>query len=278
MTARVFAGPGFSRASRWSPLLVLMAMTLAAPAFAANARLERVVLLPSVDRSSIVFELSAEPRHVLTRRISDSVIEFEAGPGVESVAPKLLKAPANVRFIDSVTVRVLPTAEGPVVRARIALSALAQAVVRSAGRRVYVDISAIPAPAPGVAPPAPIGQVATAARPPASSPRVTPEEAFRTAVRPSLDKLKEMGPFMTSAAASADPKVTSAILPSLLTLRSNLADLQPPEAARGSHTMVLNAVDRILRALAPEFSGDRTATVKQSVTTIEVVGGVLAGR
>jgi hypothetical protein len=255
----------------------LAVLTLAAPAFAANARLERVLLLPSVDRSSIVFELSAEPRHVSTRRISDSVVEFEAGPGVESIAPKLLKAPANVRFIDSVTVRVLPTAEGPIVRARIALSALAQAVVRSAGRRVYVDISAIPAPAPGVAPSIPTGQAARVARPAASPVRATPEEAFRTAVRPPLDKLKEMGPFMASAAASADPKVVSAILPSLLTLRSNLAALQPPDAARGSHTMVLNAVDRILRAMAPEFTGDRTAAVKQSVTTIEVVGGVLSG-
>ena len=196
---------------------------------------------------------------------------------VENVAPKLLKAPPNVRFIDSVTVGVMPTSEGPVVRARIALSALAQAVVRSAGRRVYVDFSAIAAPAPGVAPPVATSQAAATARPNASSARVTPEDAFRTAVRPALDKLKEMGPFMVSAAASADPKVTSALLPSLLTLRSNLAELQPPDAARGSHTMVLNAVDRILRALAPEFTGDRMTTVKQSVTTIEVVGGVLSG-
>ena len=267
--------------ARWAPLCGLMAMTLAVPAFAADARLERVVLLPSVDRSSIVFELTAEPRHVSMRRISDSVIEFEAGPGVDSVAPTLLKAPANVRFIDSVTVRVLPTAEGPMVRARITLSALAQAVVRSAGRRVYVDISGVTAPMPGVAPSTPTGQAASVARPtaPATAPagRVTPDEAFRAAVRPSLDKLNELGPFMTSAAASADPKVTTAILPSLLSVRTSLAGLQPPDAARGSHTMVVNAVDRILRALAPEFTGDRATTVKQSVTTIDVVGAVLSG-
>ena len=172
---------------RWSPLLFLVAMTTAAPAVAANARLERVVLLPSVDRSSIVFELSAEPRHVSTRRISDSVVEFEAGPGVESVAPKLLKAPANVRFIDSVTVRVLPTADGPVVRARITLSALAQAVVRSAGRRVYVDISAIPALAPHVSPSVPTGQSASAARPTASS-TLWPRTSPATGQRPSSSR------------------------------------------------------------------------------------------
>jgi hypothetical protein len=266
-----------ARSPRWSTLMVLVATSVAVPVFAANARLERVVLLPSVDRSTIVFELTAEPQHVSTRRISDSVIEFEAGPGVDSVAPKLLKAPANVRFVDSVTVRVLPTAEGPVVRARIALSALAQAVVRSAGRRVYVDISSIPAVAPRVTPSVPAGQAASAARPPAPSAKATPEDAFRAAVRPTLDKLKEMGPFMTSAAASGDPKVSAAMLPSILSLRTNLAGAQPPDAARGSHSMVLNAVDRILRALGPEFTGDRTATVKQSVTTIEVVGAVLSG-
>jgi hypothetical protein len=138
-----------------------------------------------------------------------------------------------------------------------------------------VDVSPIPAPTPARVMPA--AQTASKASPTAPSARVTPEDAFRVAVRPSLDKLKEMGPFMASAAASPDPKVTAAIVPSVLSLRGNLAGLQPPDAARGSHTMVLNAVDRILRALSPEFTGDRTATVKQSVTTIEVVGRVLAG-
>jgi hypothetical protein len=264
--------------SRWSPLLIFAVMAVAAPAMAENARLERVLLLPSADRSSIVFELTAEPRHVSTRRISDSVVELEAGPGVESVAPKLLKAPASVRFVDSVTVRVVPTPDGPVVRARIVLSALAHAVVRSSGRRVYVDISGVPGPAPTPAAPSPgASRAASSPRPPSPSPRVGPEDMFRAAVRPSLDKLKEMGPFLASAAASGDPKVTSAILPAVLTLRTNLAGLQPPEAVRGSHTMVISAVDRIIRALSADFSGDRTATVKQSVTTIDVVGGVLAG-
>ena len=273
-----------SSARRW-PLFVLVAMTLAGPVAAASTRLERILLLPSVDRSSIVLELTGEPRHVSTRRISDSVIELEAGPfdsaqgtrGDENGAPKLLKAPKNVRFIDSVTVRMLPTADGPVVRARIVLSALAHAVVRSAGRRVYVDVSAVPGPAPAVPRSSPITRVAAAASSPTPAPAANPDEAFKTEVRPSIDKLKEMVPFMTSAAASGDPKVTAAILPSLLTVRTSLAGLQPPDAARGSHTMVIAAVDRILRALSPEFSGDRTATVKQSATTIEVVGGVLAG-
>jgi hypothetical protein len=263
---------------RWLPLPVLAMMAVAAPVFAENARLERVLLLPSADRSSIVFELTAEPRHVSTRRISDSVVELEAGPGVESVAPKLLKAPTSVRFIDSVTVRVVPTPEGPVVRARIVLSALAHAVVRSSGRRVYVDFSGVAAPAPTPAGPSiPAARAASAPRPSAPSAPVAPEDAFRTAARPSFDKLKEMGPFMASAAASGDPKVTAAILPAVLSLRTNLVGLQPPDAARGSHTMVLNAVDRIIRALSPEFTGDRAGTVKQSMTTIEVVGGVLTG-
>jgi hypothetical protein len=41
--------------------------------------------------------------------------------------------------------------------------------------------------------------------------------------------------------------------------------------------MVLAAVDRILRAFAPDFTGDRATAVRQSVTTIDVVGGVLIG-
>ena len=261
---------------RWAPVF-LVAFTLAAPAAAEPARLERVVLLPSPDRSSIVFELSAEPRHVTSRRISDSVLEVEAGPDIENVAPRLLKPPANVRFVDSVTVRVVQTSAGPVVKARITLSALAQAVVRSAGRRVYVDVSGVPSPVP--TPPVAPAVHQRVSTLPAASPAVpvVPADAYRAAVRPSLQKLREMGPFMTSAAASADPKVTGAILPALLSARTSLAALDPPDPARGSHTMVISAVDRILGALAPEFTGDRAAAVRQSMTTIEVVGAVLTG-
>ena len=114
--------------------------------------------------------------------------------------------------------------------------------------------------------------------PVATSPaRVPAEDAYKTAVRPAIDKLKQLSPFLTSAASSTDPSVSAAILPTLLSVRSTLASLQPPPAAQGSHTMVLGAVDRILHTLAPEFTGDRSAVVRQSVTTIDVVGGVLAG-
>jgi hypothetical protein len=262
----------------WRASLVATAsLLLSVPLFAANTRLERVLLLPAVDRSSVVFELTAEPRQVSTRRISDSVFELEAGPDVDSVAPQMLKAPANVRFIDSVTVRVLPTPAGSVVRARIVMTIAAQAMVRSVGRRVYVDISQAPAlPAT----PAPSAQAAQAGRGSGSRPAAAaakPEDAYRSAVRPVVAKLKELGPFLASAASSGDSGVSAAVLPNLLTVRGSLAALQPPDQARGSHTMVLGAVDRIIKALSPEFTGDRATAVKQSNTTIEVVGGVLAG-
>ena len=136
------------------PAAVVTSLLASAPASAANARLERVLLLPSPDRSSVVLELTAEPRQVSTRRISESIFEVDAGPGIDDAPPQLLKAPANVRFIDSVSVRVLSTQLGPVVRARITMTSAALAVVRSAGRRVYVDVSRAPAmpPAPRQAP------------------------------------------------------------------------------------------------------------------------------
>jgi len=264
----------------------LVAVTTAAfvvvvPAFAASTRLERVVLLPGGERSSVVFELTAEPLKVSTRRISDSVLELDAGPGIDSAVPQLLKAPANVRFIDSVSIRVLPTESGSMVRARITMTAAAQAVVRSAGRRVYVDVS--PAPAAAVpATPAPVRAAsapATAAAAKAMPPTAVPvnQDSYHAAVRPIIGKLKELGPFLTSAASSTDAGVTSAILPTLMTLRGSLAALQPSDQERGSHTMVLAAVDKILRALSPDYSGDRATAVRQSVTTLDVVGGVLAG-
>jgi len=258
--------------------LGVAALLAGSPAFAANARLERVLLLPVADRSSVVLELTAEPRQVSTRRISDSVFEVEAGPGIDGAVPQTLKAPANVRFIDSVIVRVMPTHAGPVVRARIIMTTAARAVVRTAGRRVYVDVSpALPMPATPAAAPAQAarGEMATD-KPAAGAPKSTPEDAYRTAVRPVVSQLKELGPFLMSA-SGGDPGVSNAVLPALASARASLAALQAPELARGSHTMVLTAVDRILRALAPDFTGDRPTVVRQSVTTIDVVGGVLAG-
>jgi hypothetical protein len=255
---------------------MVLAMLLASVPALANPRLERVLLLPSPDRSSVVLELTTEPRQVSTRRISESIFEVDAGPGIDTVTPQLLKAPATVRFIESVSVRVLPTPLGSIVRARITMTSAAQAVVRAAGRRVYVDVSKAPVTTPG-SPAALAAQFSRPAPPaqPAAAP--APEDAYRSGVRPVVGKLKELSPFLTSAAAAGDSSVATAILPALANARTSLASLQPPDEARGSHTMVLAAVDRILRALAPEFTGDRATAVRQSVTTIEVVGGVLVG-
>lgn len=259
-------------------LTATASLLLSVPLFATNTRLERVLLLPAADRSSIVFELTAEPRQVSTRRISDSVFELDAGPDVESAAPQLLKAPSNVRFIDSVSVRVMPTQAGSVVRARITMTIAAQAMVRSVGRRVYVDISQAPTLPAAPAPPVQAAQAGRTAAPrPAAAPAAKPADAYQSAVRPVVTKLKELAPFLASAASSGDPGVSAAVLPNLFAARGSLAALQPPDQARGSHTMVLAAVDKIMKALSPEFTGDRATAVKQSITTIDVVGGVLAG-
>jgi hypothetical protein len=241
-------------------------------------RLERVVVLPGADRSSVVLELTGAPSQVSSRRINDSVVEIEAGPGVELAAPQALKAPASVRFVVGVTVREAATPAGPVVRARISLSTAAQAVVRSSGRRVYIDLSAPAAPVtPAGMPVAPTSvRAAAAPRPEATqTARPTPESAYKSAVRPTIEKLREIGPFLLSAAAAPNTPVATALAPTLSSLRATLASLQPPPAAQGSHTMLLSSVDQIANALAPSFNGDRVALVRQNVTTIEVVGEAL---
>ena len=107
-----------------------------------------------------------------------------------------------------------------------------------------------------------------------AKPAPSADDGYRSAVRPVIARLKELGPFLTSA-ASGDPSVGTALLPTLANVRESLAALEPPDAARGGHASVLAAVDRILRSLSPDFTGDRSTAVRQSITTIEVVGGVL---
>jgi hypothetical protein len=248
-------------------------LTCGSVASAADARLQRVLVLPAADRASVVFELTGEPLRVSTRRISDSVVEVEAGPGIEAIAPQLLKAPANVRFIESVAVSTAAGEGGSVVRARIALSSAAQAAVRSSGRRVYVDFSAAAVP---LAPAAGPAAARTAAAAPAAKPAaIAPPDPYRAALRPVIDKLHDLLPFTLSAANSANPQVLTAMGPQVAAVRSSLAVLQPPDPMRGSQAMLLSAVDGIAAALAPDYRGDRAATVRQSTTTIDVVGAAM---
>jgi hypothetical protein len=168
-----------------------------------------------------------------------------------------------------------PVAAAPVAAAAAATPLIAGAPTDSHGN-VYIVLSPAPVPAPVPAVPARRTTAAAAAAKPAAPAPKSPEEAYRDAVKPSLQKLRELGPFMMSAASSPDPRVASAVIAGIGSVRSALEALPPPAAARGSYVTVLGAVDSLSSALSPGFTGDRPAAIRQAMATIDVVGGVLA--
>ncbi|HTM02160.1 MAG TPA: ATP-binding protein [Vicinamibacterales bacterium] len=168
-----------------------------------------------------------------------------------------------------------PVNTAPVAAAAPATPLFAGAPTDSHGN-VYIVLSPTPVAAP--VPSIPARRTTTAAAAvakPASPAARSPEEAYRDAVKPSLQKLRELGPFMMSAASSPDPRVASAVIAGIGSVRSALEALPPPPSARGSYVTVLGAVDSLSSALSPGFTGDRPAAIRQAMSTIDVVGGVL---
>ena len=191
-------------------------------------------------------------------------------------------AQASVAPVAQTAALPLPAAVPPSTPVSTAPVAAAAATPLFAGAptdshgNVYIVLSPTPVAAPVPAVPArrTTAAAAAVAKPAAPAPR-SPEEAYRDAVKPSLQKLRELGPFMMSAASSPDPRVASAVIAGIGSVRSALEALPPPPSARGSYVTVLGAVDRLSTALSPGFTGDRQAAIRQAMGTIDVVGGVL---
>lgn len=236
---------------------------------AAGARLERVMLLTVPERVSLVIELSAEPMHVETRRISSAVLEIEAGPVDGTVRSEVLSAPPGTRFVADVSIQSgPPTRDGASVHARIALIEMSRSSVRVIGRRVYVDFSADEPYRPG--PPAPRTRTAFRRLPPAA-PAATPprREAYQTAVRPAISRLDELAPFLISATGAPTTPVLRAVGETLSGLNQSVRSVEVPAESRSAHDALTSAIALAASAVDPSFAGDRTAQARQALAQLD---------
>jgi hypothetical protein len=235
------------------------------PVLAADVRFERVLLLTSGDRVSVVFELTGEPGEVSTRRVSAAVLELDAGPATMTADAESFAAPPGIRFVSGVSIRRGPaTAAGGVLAARITLLERSRSTVRVVGRRVYVDFSPDAAP-PRAARPAP-----ATPRPPEPKPAPKPEPVppappYAVAVRPAIEQLDRLAPFLVSATDAPSPPVLAAIGNTLTTIRRSVGSIDVPEESRETHGLLSSAIALAAAAVDPEFGGDRAAQTRQAL-------------
>jgi hypothetical protein len=248
---------------------------------AEGARLERVMLLTVPERVSLVIELSAEPMHVETRRISSSVLEIDAGPVAGAVRSEVLAAPRGTRFVADVSIRpVAGKPGGASVRARITLIELSRSSVRVIGRRVYVDFSADEPYRPS--PPRPQARIAVrrvppAAAPPAAAPPVTlPRDAYHTAVEPAIGRLEALAPFLMSASGAPSPPVLQAVGQTLSGLNASVRSVAVPPESRRVHDALTSAIALAASAVDPSFAGDRTAQARAALSQLDRAKAALA--
>ncbi|MGH9256245.1 MAG: hypothetical protein ACRD3C_16940 [Vicinamibacterales bacterium] len=239
---------------------------------AADPRLVRVVLLRVADRMSLALEMTGEPQKVVLRALSARALEIEAGPVSGFFSEERLAPASDVAFIRQVSIQKHTTTNRvSFVRARVTFDAPGVGNVRVVGRTLYVDF------APVTAPRREIPAVPRLERPqdtPRSQP-VTPATVqspagnYEQAVRPSLARLAEIGPFLASAAATPSDGVLEAVGGTLAEVEQALRAMDVPQASRPAHHVLLSAVAAARRAVAPEFSGDRVAQARRALALLD---------
>lgn len=263
-----------------SPIAIaaLFLSVLSSIADAAETRFQHVSLLNASDRVSLVFELTGEPQNVATRRVSAAVLELDAGPVVMPAAATSFMAPPGVRFVMGVSIQGGEATAGR-LKARITLLERARTAVRVAGRRVYVDISSDTAPpverpervAAVSAPKAPVSAAAPSAPPAAgaAASATAVRDAYRSTVKPAVDRFDELTPFLVSAAASPSDPVLKAVGSTLVGIQGLLLSVDVPAESKHSHDVLSSAVTAAITAVSPTFSGDRTAQTRQALSLLE---------
>lgn len=235
-----------------------------------------VVLLGAPDRVSLVLEMAVEPRQVRSRR-GEGVMDLDIGPLQNPVYPQQWVAPAGVHLVERVAIESAPPSEnGQYLRAHVAVPGFARASLRTEGKRVYIDFT-WPLDQPNQTGPRAPMRIASAPRPatpPPSAPaapqnEIKGQQQYAEAIRPIVDRLTEIKPFLVSAAQSGSPEILKALDDSLATLDNSLRTLHPPATAADQHQMLTTIVRTARRALDPAFGGDRHAQALQAVSMYE---------
>jgi hypothetical protein len=89
-------------------------------------------------------------------------------------------------------------------------------------------------------------------------------------IRPVVDRLKAMEPFVLSAAASPTPDVLTALTGSLKGLQQWVQAIEAPGEMTTAHGALITGVGLALEAIDPAFTGDRAAQARQAFALLNL--------
>jgi hypothetical protein len=221
--------------------------------------------------------MPTEPRQVRSRR-AEGLMDLDVGPLQNPVYAQQWVAPEGVHLVERLAIESAPLSEnGQFLRAHIAVPEFARANVRSEGKRVYVDFTWPMAPTDTTRSRPPM-RVASAQQSGAGAPapaippviaNVQEEQRYAEAIRPIVNRLTEIKPFLISAAQSGSPDVLKALDGSLAGLDLSLKNMHPPASAVDQHQMLTAVLRNARRAVDPAFAGDRNAQAQQAMAMYE---------
>jgi len=214
-----------------------------------------VVLISGAGSVAVVIELPEEPRSVATQTHGDSELEIVAAPVASRVEPAHWEAPAGVTLLRSVAIDEAVHGTVRALRARVMTPRSVQATIRTAGRRIYIDLAKL-APLPD-AEELPVGKVLTAGRE-----RIV--EDYRVTIAPVMERLETIEPFVMSAVAQPAGDVLAALERSLRALEAWADEVTPPGQWRQSHEVIVAAVTKAAESVSPSFAGDRAVKAREA--------------
>jgi hypothetical protein len=178
------------RAGRWVLATGLACgLAAAAPAYGAEATVSRVLLVPFFGRTTVVVELSDAVAHLEHAQPDPMSVVVEGGPTPSGQRPRKFEPSGPSALVSGVTVSTFKRRDGAdYFRVQIALTGQASHTVRTAGSRVYVDLSppSEPASAEPGRPAEEVRQAAPAIRPsPAADRRIEVQSVVPPTAKPA---------------------------------------------------------------------------------------------
>ena len=214
-----------------------------------------VLLIGGAGSVAVVIELPEEPRYVATQTDAGNQLEIVAGPVAARVESAHWVAPAGVALLRSVAIDESVQGKARSLRARVTTPRLVQATVRTAGRRIYIDL-AMPAPLPEPEE-LPVGKVLTASRE-----RIVQD--YRVTIAPVMERLETIEPFVMSAVGQPAADVLAALERSLRALEGWADEVTPPGQWRESHDVIVAAVTKAAESVSAGFTGDRAVKAREA--------------
>lgn len=243
--------------------------TAAVSATAMDLESADVVLLASGARTSVVLEMTGEPRQVLVRRAGDTVLEVDAGPMTAPLRARRVRAPMGVSLLEEVSIEnIAASGRERFVRVRLSVPPLTRGNVRVSGRHVYIDLAppwSAGGPPAGAAPQVDARVVVTPEVVKPESREASSLDTYRQSVDAALRRFEEIEPFLLSAVASPQVDVLAAVARTLQALGASMRTSDVPAEAKNDHDLFASVVAQVGRVVEPTFAGDRRAEALRAI-------------